>query len=188
MAKLTNSEKDTLLKVARAAITRAVDNMPSEHTSVTEQTANLREHGASFVTLTINEQLRGCIGTMEAYQPLILDVQEHAVAAAMSDYRFSALRKDELPLIKIEISRLTPLKELTYTDPEVLCQSLRIGIDGVLIKAQGRSATFLPQVWDQLPTPEEFLSHLCAKMGAAPDFWQHQKLDVYTYEVEKFSE
>ena len=188
MGELTSSEKNTLLKIARAAIQGAVEKKELETISVADQTDTLKENGASFVTLTINDRLRGCIGTMEPHQPLVLDVQEHAIAAAMNDYRFSSVRIEELEMIKIEISRLTPLKKLHYSSVIELCKTLRIGIDGVLISAQGRRATYLPQVWEQLPTPEEFLSHLCVKMGKATNFWQHHPMEVFTYEVEKFSE
>ena len=125
---------------------------------------------------------------MEAYQPLIVDVQEHAVAAAMSDYRFSPVRPEELSSIRVEISRLTPLSALPYQGSDQLLAALRIGVDGVLLSAGNRRATFLPQVWEQLPHPEEFLSQLCLKMGAAADYWKDHPMDVFTYQVEKFYE
>lgn len=185
---LSSSERKILLETAREAIQRAAAGEKQAQIPLEAQPENLITDGASFVTLTLNGRLRGCIGVMEAFQPLIQDVQDHAVDAAMSDYRFRPVSREELPLINIEISYLTPLKALAYSNADELCRTLRIGVDGVLIKAGGRSATFLPQVWEQLPTPEEFLSHLCTKMGAARDLWRKQPMDVYTYEVEKFSE
>ena len=143
---------------------------------------------AVFVTLTENGKLRGCIGTLEAYQPLILDVQEHAVAAAMEDYRFPDVSENELQLINIEISRLTPVQLVDYTTPEDLVGKLRKNVDGVLIKDNGRRATYLPQVWEKVSDPEKFLSQLCVKMGASPDLWREKHLQVYTYQVEKFKE
>lgn len=189
MAKpLSEKERTRLLLTAREAITSAVNRESLPDILLEDLSAALTQDGASFVTLTIDGRLRGCIGIMEASQSLILDVQEHAVAAAMSDYRFTKVRSDELSQIKIEISRLTPLERLLFQDADDLTKALRIGVDGVLIKASGKQATFLPQVWEQLRDPVEFLTHLCMKMGALPDFWRDQPIDVYTYQVEKFEE
>jgi len=185
---LSAREREILLRVAREAIAAAVGGNPPPVLDIEKQPPSLQADGASFVTLTRDGRLRGCIGTMEPYQPLLADVQEHAAAAAVSDFRFSKVTKDELEHIQIEISRLTPLKELPYDSTEDLTRALRAGVDGVLINAGGRRATFLPQVWEQLPQPEEFLSHLCQKMGAPADLWKTQKMDVYTYQVEKFCE
>ena len=185
---LSKQEKYLLLNTAREAISHAVNKEPQNQITLEDLPAALKIDCASFVTLTIDGGLRGCIGTMEPYQPLILDVQEHAMAAAMSDFRFSPVQVDELPLIKIEISRLTPIERLLFNSSTELIDALRIDVDGVLMRAGHRSATFLPQVWKQLPKPEEFLSHLCEKMGAAPDYWRSQPMEVYTYQVEKFCE
>jgi uncharacterized protein len=186
--RLSDQERDILLRIARDSISAAVSHTPLPEIDIEKQPSALQAHGACFVTLTKEGGLRGCIGTMEPHQPLIKDVQEHAVAAAMSDYRFPKVRPEELDRIKIEISRLMPLRKLPYNGEDQLLKSLRIGIDGVLISAGGRRATFLPQVWEQLPQPEQFLSHLCQKMGAASDCWKDQHLEVYTYQVEKFCE
>jgi len=186
--KLSDQERAILLRIARASISAAVTVAPLPEIQIHDQLPALQTHGASFVTLTKDGDLRGCIGTMEPYQPLILDVQEHAVAAAVSDHRFPQVSEQELDQIKIEISRLTPLQELPYNDVNELLESLRVGVDGVLISAGGRRATFLPQVWEQLPTPEQFLSHLCQKMGNTSDYWKNQHIEIYTYQVEKFCE
>jgi AmmeMemoRadiSam system protein A len=185
---LSDDEKNTLLVTARDAITSAVRNQMLEKIDLSGKSKVLREPGASFVTLTVSEKLRGCIGTLEATQPLILDVQEHAVAAAMNDYRFPVVREGELQKIKIEISRLTPIQELDNSTPEELTAKLRIGKDGVLIRVEDRRATFLPQVWEKIPEPEKFLSQLCKKMGAMPDLWKESHARIYTYQVEKFKE
>lgn len=186
--RLSDQERNTLLRIARESISAAVSKSPLPEIDLEKQPPALQAHGASFVTLTKNGGLRGCIGTMEPYQPLIIDVQEHAIAAALSDHRFPPLVEKELDGITIEISRLTPLQKLQYNGGDQLLKSLRVGEDGVLISAGGRRATFLPQVWEQLPQPDGFLSHLCQKMGAAPDCWKDQGLEVYTYQVEKFCE
>jgi AmmeMemoRadiSam system protein A len=148
----------------------------------------LQQNGASFVTLTIEGELRGCIGALEAYQPLVEDVSEHAVAAALDDYRFMPVSVDELDLIQIEISRLTPPQPLVYTDAEDLVAHLNPGRDGVILKDGMRRATFLPQVWEKLPDPAQFLGNLCEKMGAPYQLWQRKQLQVLIYQVEEFHE
>jgi len=186
--KLSEEEKKALLKIAREALTAAVENKPLPAINLASLPPALSEPGASFVTLTKNGQLRGCIGVLEAYQPLALDVQEHAVSAAMDDYRFPPVSRAELPLIEIEISRLTPPKKLEYDSPQDLLVKIRPGVDGVVLKDGFRRATFLPQVWEKIESPAEFLSHLCLKMGAPPDLWREKKLEVFTYQVEEFRE
>lgn len=185
---LSEEERNILLSVAREAITAAVARRSLPALQIEKQPQILQADGATFITLTKNGHLRGCIGTMEPYQPLIADVQEHAVAAALSDYRFPKVTQDELGQIRIEISRLTPLKRLPYKETEELVKALRIGVDGVLIRNEGRRATFLPQVWEQLPQPDQFLSQLCLKMGAPADLWKTKSMEVFTYQVEKFKE
>jgi len=185
---LSEIDMRKLLEIAREAITCVVRNEQLKTIKPGEYPQLLRDPGASFVTLTKRDKLRGCIGTLEAYQPLVLDVQEHAVAAAMEDYRFPDVSEDELHLIKIEISRLTPVQLVDYSTPKDLVSKLRKNVDGVLIKDNGRRATFLPQVWEKVPDNEQFLSQLCVKMGTSPDLWREKHLLVYTYQVEKFKE
>ncbi|MGB4595700.1 MAG: AmmeMemoRadiSam system protein A [Anaerolineaceae bacterium] len=184
----STQDKAYLLKLAREAITSAVNGTPLSKITLEELPVELSVPGASFVTLTIDGQLRGCIGTLEAYQPLALDVQTRAVQAALEDYRFHPVTKNELPLINIEISRLTPAIPLNYSDPSELPGLLRPGIDGVVLGDGHRRATYLPQVWEQLPNPEEFLSSLCAKMGASRNLWRQKVLLVERYQVEEFRE
>ncbi len=187
-APLTQEEKDYLLTLARHAMTTAVIGKMRMHVEDSEVPAGLRQKGASFVTLTIAGELRGCIGSLEAYQPLYQDVQQHAVEAALEDYRFQPVTEEELPLISIEISRLTAPEPLPYTSPTSLTGLLRPNQDGVILRDGARRATFLPQVWEQLPQPAMFLSHLCQKMGASPDLWRQKLLEVSIYQVEEFSE
>ena len=177
-----------MLRIARAAIFSAVNNHSLEKFDLSTFSQELRTEGASFVTLTKLGKLRGCIGAMEAYQPLVLDVQEHAIAAAQEDYRFPPVLSTEVDFLKIEISYLTPLQKLEYIDNNDLISKLRPSIDGVLIRDGSRRATFLPQVWRQVSEVQDFLSHLCIKMGAQPDLWQKKHLEVFIYQVEEFSE
>jgi uncharacterized protein len=185
---LSSDEKKFLLNLARKSMTNAVAGKPNSAADSMSIPNSLTQNGASFVTLTINGDLRGCIGTLEAYQPLYQDVEDHAVQAALEDHRFPPVTKDELPLISIEISRLTPPVPLVYHIPADLLKLLKPNLDGVILKDGFRRATFLPQVWEQLPDAGMFLSHLCQKMGSAPDLWRRKVLEVSIYHVEEFSE
>ena len=186
--KLSKKEKAILLSIAREAIIHATHKKELPVLDLSSYSFELVENGASFVTLHRKNdgQLRGCIGTLEPYQPLILDVQYHAVAAAMEDYRFPSVSYNEVSNLTIEISRLTPSVALSYSNPNELPGMLNPGIDGVILRDGGRKATFLPQVWDQLPNPEQFLDHLCHKMGSGQDLWRKKILDVSIYKVEEF--
>ncbi len=187
---LTDDEKDLLLKIAREAIQIATLGKDLPVLEISGYSENLQSDGASFVTLNQKNdgQLRGCIGALEAYQPLVLDVQYHAVAAALEDYRFQPVSPAEVPNLKIEISRLTSPVPLIYSNPEELSKLIRPGIDGVTLRDGFRRATFLPQVWEQLSNPEVFLEHLCGKMGARSDLWRRKVLEVSVYQVEEFHE
>lgn len=183
---LTPAERSKLLELARQSLELGVCAEPLSPIDLDTLPQRLREPGATFVTLTRNGELRGCIGALEAYLPLAEDVREHAIAAALQDYRFPQVRPEELPEIEIEISRLTKPQPLDYIGPEDLLTKLRPGIDGVVIRDGPRRATFLPQVWEKIPDPAIFLSYLCQKMGAVPDLWRRKKLDVLIYQVEVF--
>lgn len=185
---LNEVEKRYLLTLARDTIANALHHQPEPAVDLETLSTVLREPGASFVTLTIKGNLRGCIGSLEAHQSLAVDVREHAFQAAFEDYRFPPLSERELPETTIEISRLTKPVELVYDDPTDLPRLLQPGRDGVILQDGFRRATFLPQVWEQLPDIEAFLSHLCAKMGAPADLWKKKTLQVKTYSVEEFHE
>lgn len=185
---INKTEGDILLKIARQALEESVHGKPLPKLDLDSLPSSLSSDGASFVTLTIAGQLRGCIGTLQAHQPLAADVQEHAMAAALQDFRFPQVRPVELPSIEIEVSILTPAKPLAYDGPSDLVQKLKPGEDGVVMADGYRKATFLPQVWDSLPTAEEFLSHLCMKMGAPANLWKKKNLDISIYHVQEFHE
>ena len=185
---LKQTEQDQLLKIARQALEASVRGEPLPSLPMEDLSPSLTADGASFVTLTVSGRLRGCIGALQAYQPLAKDVQEHAVAAALQDFRFPQVRPAELPTIAIEVSILTPAEPLEYHGPDDLIQKLNPGEDGLVLSDGHRKATFLPQVWDSLPSPEEFLSHLCMKMGAPSDLWKKKHLDVSIYHVQEFQE
>ena len=186
--KLTTEEKETLLRLARQALEMGVRGQTLPPLDLESMPPRLQEDGVSFVTLTIDGNLRGCIGALEPSMPLADDVREHAVAAALQDYRFPNVSPDELSQIEIEVSRLTIPVPLEYTTPEDLLNKLRPGIDGVLLRDGPRRATFLPQVWEKIPDPAEFLDNLCYKMGAESDLWRKKNLEISIYQVEEFHE
>lgn len=186
--KLTHQEGQELLAAARQVIENQLKGEENPPLELENYSPGLIEKGASFVTLTKQGVLRGCIGSIEATQPLIRDVQERALGAAFHDPRFPELKSEELPDLKIEVSRLTSPERLSYSSPEDLVSKLRPGIDGVILSQNFRRATFLPQVWEQLPDPELFLGRLCLKMGLDPEAWRDRHLKVETYQAEKFTE
>lgn len=185
---LTAEEKQTLLRLAREALQQGVAGQTMMALKLEALTPTLQADGASFVTLTIDGQLRGCIGALEPYQPLAEDVREHAVAAALEDPRFPPVSRAEVDQIEIEISRLTLPRDLEYTDADDLLSKLKPDVDGVILRDGFRRATFLPQVWDKIPDKQDFLDNLCYKMGESPDTWRRKHLEVLTYQVEEFKE
>lgn len=186
--KLTLEEQQILLRMAREAMECGVRGRKLPPLNESSLTSHLRERGASFITLTIRGQLRGCIGALEAHQPLATDVREHAIAAALEDPRFPPVREDELSRIQIEVSRLTRPVSLEYKDAADLLSKLRPHVDGVILRDGFRRATFLPQVWEKIPNPAEFMDNLCYKMGVSDNTWRVKHLDVLIYQVEEFHE
>jgi len=185
---LTREDKKTLLNIAREAIQKKARDQKLPVLEVDSFAPSLRKKRASFVTLKKRGDLRGCVGTLKAEQPLVEDVQVRALAAAFHDFRFPPVDAEELDEIRIEVSVLTKPRTLVYESPEDLISELEPGLDGVVLSDGYHKATFLPQVWEKLPDVETFLSRLCYKMGVKPDLWQGKKLDVKTYRVIKCSE
>lgn len=185
---LSQADKVLLLSLARRALVDGLGGARLAPLNLESLPDSLRKPGASFVTLTRQGELRGCVGTLEAYQSLAEDVREHALAAALKDYRFPPVRPEEVDGLQIEISCLTPPRELDYEHPDELLERLRPSIDGVILYDDLRRATFLPQVWEKLPEPAQFLDHLCAKMGVEASLWRYKKLKVHVYQVEEFHE
>ncbi|MEM3364228.1 MAG: AmmeMemoRadiSam system protein A [Candidatus Micrarchaeia archaeon] len=183
---LNDTEKRYLLKIARSAIAARLAG--EEPTIPKPPSPSLLEKRGVFVTITKGGELRGCIGYLEPIKTIVQAVADNAQSAAFEDPRFQPLNAGELDNIKIEISILSPLKELKVNGPQELLKQLRPGIDGLIIRKGWAGATFLPQVWEELPTHEEFLSNLCLKAGLGPDEWKKPGMKYYTYTVEKFSE
>jgi AmmeMemoRadiSam system protein A len=148
----------------------------------------LNEKRGIFVTLHKKGKLRGCIGNIEPVENLGQCVRQNAVSAAFEDSRFTPLTQEELPLIDIEISILSKPERLAYKDSRELISFLIPGEDGVIIEKNHHRATFLPQVWEQLPTPEAFLTQLCIKAGLSEREWEKSGLILHTYQVQSFGE
>jgi AmmeMemoRadiSam system protein A len=140
------------------------------------------------VTLKLHGKLRGCIGTLSSSETVAEGVRRNAVNAAFHDPRFPPLSEAELGQIRIEVSVLTEPQPLEFADSEDLLRKLRPKVDGVIIRKAHASATFLPQVWEELPKKEDFLSHLCLKAGLPRDDWRRSPLEVSTYQVQHFEE
>lgn len=171
-----------LLAIARESISQGSTPLPPEpwHEDW------LRAPGASFVTIKLDGELRGCIGTIDAHRPLGDDVARNARSAAYRDPRFPPVSVEELPRLQVEVSVLTPREPLpAATESEALAK-LRPGVDGIALEYNGASATFLPQVWESLPEPEAFLDALRRKAGLPPRFW-HPDLRLSRYTVEKYA-
>lgn len=147
----------------------------------------LKAPGATFVTLFKNRALRGCIGTLEARRPLGVDVRANALAAAFDDPRFPRLGVDEFVDTSVEVSLLSTPEPLTADGEQALLAQLRPGLDGVVLEIAGRRATFLPQVWDTLREPTEFLAELKRKAGLPIDFWS-AAVHISRYGVSKWRE
>jgi len=173
-----------LLPIARGVIS---DALGKQSQSVDESQPWLHDKGASFVTLTMNQHLRGCIGSLEAHRPLLMDVKANAYAAAFRDPRFSPLTIAELDTTEIEISLLSPQRQLSFKDEADALAQLQPEIDGVVFKYGRYRSTFLPQVWEQLTDATTFMAHLKHKAGLHPEFW-HDDVELYRYTVTKFKE
>lgn len=180
----TTEEKKYLISLAKKSIEAGLngdDFNVSENSPANEK---LMEKKSCFVTLTEKGNLRGCIGNILPVQELWKDVAENARAAAFRDPRFLPLTRREFKNLDLEISVLSLPCKFNYDSIEELTDYLRKNKPGVIIKKNGQSATFLPQVWEEIGAPEEFLSHLCLKAGLADDEWI-RGMEVEVYEAEK---
>jgi AmmeMemoRadiSam system protein A len=172
-----------LLPIARAAISQVL-NVPQ---AADETAPWLVEHGACFVTLTQDGELRGCIGSLQAHRPLLADVKNNAVSAALRDPRFTPLTVAELDITTVEVSLLSTTQEMVVRDEADALAQMRPGVDGIIFEYGRYRSTFLPQVWESLAQPRDFLGMLRRKAGLPDDFWaEGVKLSSYT--VTKWSE
>jgi AmmeMemoRadiSam system protein A len=181
----TDERGPILLAIARAAISGAL----GRPLAADESPPWLQEKGACFVTLTQRGELRGCIGSLEAHRSLLADVKANALNAAFRDTRFAPLDADELDHTRIEVSLLSPCTPLDFSSERDALAKLRPNVDGVIFEYGNYRSTFLPQVWEQLPDPAQFMAHLKYKAGLAPDFWADGvRLSRYTVNKWKESE
>jgi len=180
--RFTPAEKEALLDVARDAVIAGLgdERLQPELHAYPEQ---LTEPGASFVTLNKTGQLRGCIGTLEAHQPLVIDVAHNAYAAAFRDPRFPALQQSELELLEFHLSILSKPESLPVESEAELLSRVRPHVDGLILEEGYRRGTFLPAVWESLPDPVEFIMQLKRKAGLPTDYWSDTiRISRYTAE------
>jgi AmmeMemoRadiSam system protein A len=189
---LNNNQGLSLVMLARYALMkhfkRPVSEERQDRIRAVLADPALQATSGTFVTLKIGGQLRGCIGNLVGHEALVDGVRTNALNAALHDPRFRPLTAKELDHVSVEVSVLTASQPLEYADAEDLVAKLRPHVDGVTIRKGFASATFLPQVWEQLPDARTFLSHLCLKAGLAGDAWRQGDLAVETYQVQYFEE
>ena len=175
-------EKQDLLDLAARAIDHGLETGRPLPEEAVQASGLLARPGACFVTLQRDGRLRGCIGSLEAHRPLAVDAADHAFNAAFRDPRFAPLEKEERQGLDIHLSVLTPPKPFPAQGREDLLARLRPGVDGLVVEEGPARATFLPSVWESLPSPEAFLAQLLAKAGLPEDYWSHS-LAFKTYHV-----
>ena len=173
----------TLLHLARTAIAKELGFVEQD----LPRTDWLEEPGATFVTLNLYGDLRGCIGSLEAHRPLIDDVCQNAVASAFRDPRFGPLSKAEFADVVIDVSLLSAPERIDFRDEQDALRKLAPGKDGVILEHGSHRATFLPQVWAQLPDPRQFLARLKMKAGLPEGFWSND-IRLSRYAVQKWGE
>jgi uncharacterized protein len=183
---MENEIKRMLLDVAKGAIySKLYDKDIIDKNELVEKFPNFQKRAATFVTLNIENNLRGCIGSLVAHNSLIDDLTTNATKAAFEDPRFEPLTKEEFEKVQIEISLLSQALEVRYRDIEDLKSKINHGVDGVILRQGEKQATFLPQVWEQLPNFEDFITHLFHKAGIKD---LDTPIEVFVYQVEKIQE
>lgn len=184
---LTPAQRAALLRVARDSIEHGLRSGRPLAVTAEAFDAALQATRASFVTLQIRGDLRGCIGHLDASQPLVVDVADNAFAAAFRDPRFPPLRRDEWPDVSVHLSLLTRPEAMRFRDEADLLSQLRPGDDGLALQDGPYRGTFLPAVWESLPDPREFLAHLKRKAGLATNHWS-DSVQVMRYRTESFGD
>ncbi|CAN0456400.1 unnamed protein product [Pylaiella littoralis] len=180
------AERQTMLHLAREVIRSPLLGEKNFNLNLNHYGAHLNTQRACFVTINMNGNLRGCIGSLTAHRPLIHDVAQNAQAAAFRDPRFKPLTLEEFQHIDLHISILTEPKLLPVTSRDDLLEKLRPGVDGLIIREGSQQATYLPSVWSQLPSTQQFVGELRKKAGLSADGWQ-SNTEVFTYQTEEFS-
>ncbi len=181
----TDAQRQLLHSIAQQSIKSGLSSGKAMAIDLTKMQTALTTKRASFVTLSINKKLRGCIGTLEAIRPLVEDVAENAYAAAFSDHRFPPLSESELEHLDIHISILSSTEKISFNSEADLVQQLRPGVDGLIMQEGQLRGTFLPSVWQSLARPQDFLNHLKEKMGLPKNYWS-DSIQIQRYNVEEF--
>lgn len=177
-----------LLQIAKSAILTKFDESYSfDEKSLLERYPYLKKDGAAFVTLKYDKDLRGCIGSIVAHRTLYEDIAGNAVSSGFGDPRFKPLSANELSHLRLEVSVLSEPQILEYKDFDDLCKKVKPHVDGLILKHNRYQGTFLPQVWEQLTTPELFLEHLSMKAGADISIYKEHPT-IYRYGVESIEE
>ena len=188
---ITDEQGQRLVQVARRTIAAKLGTLDEPDQVVPDRDLvdpAFQGKRGTFVTLKLKGQLRGCMGCLTPSETIMEGIQRNAINAAFNDPRFPALTPVELDQAEIEISILTSPRELQYTGGNDLLEKLKPTIDGVILKKGMARATFLPQVWEQIPGTQDFLAHLCSKAGLSPDEWRKGDLGVSIYQVQYFHE
>lgn len=183
---LIKEHQQILIDIAKQSILSGLGEHQPLDVSIKKYPQELQKPRATFVTLNINQQLRGCIGSLKAYRPLAEDVSLNAFAAAFSDPRFASLSTQEYPLLKYHISILSPSSNMSFNSEKDLLSQLQSGIDGLILTEGNYRGTFLPSVWEQINDKKQFLNHLKQKAGLPADYWS-DNISVSRYTVESFS-
>lgn len=186
--KLNKKQQKFLLQIARKTLEEYLFSKNKLEISKKDIENQLIDRAATFVTLTINNELRGCIGNILPKQPLYIDVINNSLSAAFADPRFPALEVKDIDKVKIEISILSKPKRINYDDVTDLLKKIKPKIHGVIIQSNFHQATFLPQVWNELEKKEDFLTNLALKAGLSPNAWKDPEIEFFCYTVESFSE
>lgn len=168
---LDAADRRKLLDAAQAAIAAGLRGLRPAALCLDAYNPALCVPAATFVTLELGGALRGCVGTLEAFQPLIIDATENAYSAAFRDPRFPAITEPEFAEVEMHVSVLSIPEPITFASEQELMEQLRPGIDGLILSEQGRRGTFLPAVWDAVADAHEFLGHLKAKAGLPRNYW-----------------
>jgi AmmeMemoRadiSam system protein A len=185
---ISEEARKELLRIARDAVRAASKGASAPELDLDGLPAPLAAHGASFVTLRHDDQLRGCIGSLAAKNPLALDVQMHAAAAAREDFRFAPIAPNEVDELELEVSVLSEPELLDCASPEDLLAHISPHQDGVILVCGHHRATFLPSVWESLSDHETFMQMLCDKANLPSDAWRSADAEVSTYQVMSFDD
>jgi AmmeMemoRadiSam system protein A len=185
--RFSDMDKKAMLTVARDSICEGLKTHTLKKPNLEQYSDLLTKHLASFVTLEKDENLRGCIGSLQATEPLIENISKNAFNAAFKDHRFSPVIEKELSSLKISISVLSEPVEMSFESEEALLNQLKVGVDGLILEEQGLRATFLPSVWQHLPKKHEFIEHLKQKAGLPKHYWS-KSIRVHRYHTDYIQE